>query len=83
MSDVLFRILLNVRLDTLERAVDSGDASRYFEQASDSMLAIGARMAGLAEGRLSRAEVLEDIEDLVDAWSRISEVKRVNPEEGD
>jgi hypothetical protein len=64
-------ISITVRQDTMQLAKEAGNSSRFFEQAADSMMAIGSLMSDLTCGRAKRAEVLEDIEDIIDSWYRL------------
>ena len=64
-------VSISVRQDTMQLAKDAGNSSRFFEQAADSMMAIGSLMSDLSCGRAKRADVLEDIEDIIDSWYRL------------
>ncbi len=64
-------LTITVRQDTLKRAKQCGNSSRYFEQAVDGMIGITELMTDLIAGRGNREEILEEIEDIITLWGRM------------
>lgn len=56
-------------------AESTGNKSQFFERSVDACAGILALMQDLQKGRAKRADVMEEIEDIIDAWDALRDEK--------
>ncbi len=66
-------VSITVRPDILALAETSSNKSQFFERSVEACRGILELMQELQAGKAKRADVLEEIEDIVDAWNSLSD----------
>jgi hypothetical protein len=66
-------VSISLRPDILALADATANKSQFFEQSVEACRGILELMNELRRGKAKRADVLEEIEDIVDAWGALSD----------
>ena len=64
-------VSISLRQDILALAEETGNKSQFFERSVEACKGILELMNDLREGKAKKADVLEEIEDIVDAWDAL------------
>ena len=64
-------VSISLKKEVLALAESTGNKSQFFERSVEACTGIRELMAALKAGEASRADVLEEIEDIVDAWDAL------------